>query len=383
MRVATNRQMPTVFVLVLQAFISISASAHFGDHDHEEEPTTNASTETGFSNSQGRGNPDDSVKRETAKVVEMDVDKLTQRDSNAPESASVFARFANVKTRWDATHLFIESNGMPNHKMMVGIRNWQQQVPLPQPYTGQNAWQIPLHPRLAAKPISARDNLFRGAIAIAVNGIPIFNALNNRGEDAFLIGELDKWGGHCGRGDDYHYHAAPLHLQEFAGEGAPIAFALDGFPIYGLTEPDGSPVRNLDELNGHFDGAGNYHYHASKGFPYVNGGIRGVVQVRGGQIEPQPRDAPVRPAQRPLRGAVITSFESKTNDTFRLTYTVNARPAKIEYTIDDGRFDFTYTDTSGSSRKESYTRATNDARRRSPSSRQEPTRRRGSRRPRR
>ena len=45
-----------------------------------------------------------------------------------------------------------------------------------------------------------------GAIALAVNGMPIFNALNNRGDDAYLAGELDDWGGHAGRADDYHYH---------------------------------------------------------------------------------------------------------------------------------------------------------------------------------
>ncbi len=123
---------------------------------------------------------------------------------------------------------------MPDHGMMAGITNWQQQIGIPQNYYGDNAWQIPLSPLLSDNPVSTRDNLFRGAIALAVNGVPIFNALNNRGEDAFLIGELDDWGGHAGRADDYHYHAAPLHLQEIVGDAAPIAYALDGYPIYGL-----------------------------------------------------------------------------------------------------------------------------------------------------
>jgi len=45
----------------------------------------------------------------------------------------------------------------------------------------------------------------KGAVAIAPNGVPIFNPLNNTGEDAYAIGELDQWGGHCGKADDYHY----------------------------------------------------------------------------------------------------------------------------------------------------------------------------------
>ena len=122
---------------------------------------------------------------------------------------------------------------------MIGITSWQQQVPISQPYTDNNSWSIPLQPAYATTPLSTKTNLMKGAVAIAVNGIPIFNALNNRGEDSYLIGELDNWGGHCGRGDDYHYHAAPLHLSTVNGL-KPIAFAVDGFPVYGVKEPDGS-----------------------------------------------------------------------------------------------------------------------------------------------
>jgi hypothetical protein len=117
-----------------------------------------------------------------------------------------------VTTRSDNTWYYVESNGIPSHGMMVGITSWQQQVPIPQAYSGTNAWSIPLQPVYASVPLSTRTHLMKGAVAIAINGIPIFNALNNRGEDAYLIGELDQWGGHCGRADDYHYHAAPIHL---------------------------------------------------------------------------------------------------------------------------------------------------------------------------
>ena len=129
-----------------------------------------------------------------------------------------FDEFAEtVSVFVDNDYWLVESNGMPSHNMMVGITSWQQQVPVSQPYLGANAWKIPRTPVLADVPVSARTGLFRGAIAIAVNGVPIFNALNNRGDDAFLAGELDEWGGHAGRADDYHYHVAPLHLQSLVG----------------------------------------------------------------------------------------------------------------------------------------------------------------------
>jgi len=151
-----------------------------------------------------------------------------------PEIAQAFQAFVKlkaIKTRWDERYFYVESKGLPDHRMMVGITAWQQQVPLPQNYTGHNAWQIPLHPVPAKNPQSTKDKFLRGAIALAVNGIPIFNPLNNRGDDAFLFGELDEFGGHCGRADDYHYHLAPVHLQKTVGPGLPIAYALDGYPI--------------------------------------------------------------------------------------------------------------------------------------------------------
>ena len=159
--------------------------------------------------------------------------------ATAAAAVACTAFMENTTTRCQDDTLYVESNGLPTtHNMMGGIVAWQQQFPLPQPYVGDNAWQIPLNPTLSDEPIPGASELFRGAIALAVNGVPIFNALNNRGVDAYLAGELDQWGGHVGRGDDYHYHTAPTHLQSVVGGDQPIAYGLDGFPIYGLTEPD-------------------------------------------------------------------------------------------------------------------------------------------------
>ena len=103
--------------------------------------------------------------------------------TNRPAQAAVFEAFApKVSVRWDEKFLFIESNGLPAHNMMVGITAWQQQVPLPQNYTGANAWQLPLAPVPAKEPRSIKGAFLRGAIAIAANDIPIFNPQNNRGE---------------------------------------------------------------------------------------------------------------------------------------------------------------------------------------------------------
>ncbi|MES2505383.1 MAG: YHYH protein [Verrucomicrobiota bacterium] len=262
---------------------------------------------------------------------------------NAPAQSRAFQAFPKLDIQWDKDFLFIGSNGLPDHGMMVGITAWQQQVPLPQAYVGSNAWRIPLHPVPAQEPALIKGRFLRGAIALAANGIPIFNPQNNRGEVSQEIGELDQWGGHCGRADDYHYHAAPLHLQTVVGKGMPIAYALDGYPIYGLTEPDGSLVGKLDVCHGHETAALGYHYHASTKYPYVMGGFHGEVTEAEGQVDPQPRASPVRPDTPPLRGAVITDFESTGANSYRLSYTVAGEKRSVSYTINtDGTYPFEY-----------------------------------------
>ena len=260
--------------------------------------------------------------------------------------------------RVEGDFLLIDSTAFPRHPLMVGITAWQQQVPLPQPYTGRNAWRLPLKPTVAAKPVSARTGLFRGAIAVAVNGVPIFNALNNRGEDAFKAGELDEYGGHCGRGDDYHYHVAPVHLEAVVGKGRPIAYALDGFPVMGYADAAGKEPTDLDEFNGRYEADGRYVYYATRTYPYLNGGMRGTVTVRGDQIEPQPKDSPVRPAGRPLRGAKVTAFDrDDAAKAYTLRYTLRGREGSVAYTeTEPGVFRFVTTAPDGPATTETFRR---------------------------
>ena len=258
-----------------------------------------------------------------------------------------------ISTSWDNNYFYVASTGFPQHNMMVGITSWQQQVPVPQFYTGSNSWSIPLQPEYAAVPLSTKTNLMKGAVAIAVNGIPIFNAYNNRGVDAYLAGELDNWGGHCGRADDYHYHAAPLHLAAAAGN-MPIAFALDGFPVYAGTEPDGTAMQVLDTCHGHSINNGLYHYHGTTTYPYVVGAMRGKVSLDPAtaapenQVLPQAFASPVRPALTPLNGAVITAFQSAGVNAYKLTYQRGTKLGYVEYSWDaTNKYTYKSTDTAG------------------------------------
>lgn len=279
----------------------------------------------------------------------------TQGD--APVSAQAFQHFADrLSIQWNDDFLYIESDAFPDHRMMVGITAWNQQVPLPQPYQGDNAWQIPLKPAVADVPVYASQTLFRGAIGLAINGVPIFNPIKQDGRtDTYLAGELDEFGGHAGRADDYHYHIAPLFLTEKVGDAVPIAYALDGYPMYGLNEPDGTPAKDLDDLNGHFDANGSYHYHSTLDYPYVNGGFKGVIELfRGEEVANQPRTRPVRPSGRGVR-ANITDFVKGADDWYRLTYEANGGIHAIAYFLrPDGDYDFQFTDANGNITRQTY-----------------------------
>lgn len=258
----------------------------------------------------------------------------------------------NVATHWDSQWFYVESNGIPTtHLMMTGITAWQQQVPLPQCYIGNNAWQIPLHPELAANPVPVnQEHFLRGAVAIAANGIAIFNPHTNTGIDAYLAGQLDQWGGHSGRADDYHYHIAPMFLDTQSVEILPIAFALDGFAVYASHEPDGAPMLPLDENHGHFDADGVYHYHGTPEAPYMIGNMVGkVTEDATLQIIPQASAMPVRPSLTPLNGAVITNFQSNgSGNGYILTYTRNGQTYQLDYSwTETGTYTYHFTGPNG------------------------------------
>ena len=254
-----------------------------------------------------------------------------------------------IHTYWNSNYFYVESKGIPkNHPMMVGISShgWQQQVPIPQCYIGANAWPIPLNPSMANNPIPVDSIHFtRGAIALAVNGVPIFNVHTNTGVDSYLDGQLDAFGGHCGRADDYHYHIAPLHLYQYVSAQNPIAFGLDGFAIYGSKEPDGSTMKALDANHGHVGTNGVYHYHGTTTAPYMIARMAGqVTEDTTHQLIPQAAAKGVRPALTPLNGATITDCSSNINGNgYRIRYTLNGQLDTIDYSWDpSGNYTFIF-----------------------------------------
>jgi len=209
--------------------------------------------------------------------------------------------YEGAKAHCDDSYLYIESTGVPDHDVMVGITHWNAQYVVPQAYTGTNAFRIPLHPVVTSTPTSTQV----GPLGVAVNGVPIFNPYAQDGKtDAVLDGEMDVCGGHAGRADDYHYHAAPTCLMDELPPGNPVGFAFDGFPIYGFADPDGTLPSNVDECNGHTDAKGEYHYNTIKKAPYLLGCFHGAFDQNL-----VPGTTPSRPAGEPTPGEITAYYE--------------------------------------------------------------------------
>ena len=183
----------------------------------------------------------------------------------------------------------IRTDGVPNH---------------PSPYFGEgNDGYINAHAGMVVNPnrIQEQNLVLRvprnptvsdtvsdtnlGPIGVAINGVALFNQYAGRtavGDWLPLEREIETFdtsNGHPEQRSMYHYHLEPLFLTQ-DDESALIGWSLDGFPVYGPLNPDGT-APDLDELNGEFGPTpeypdGIYHYHVTDIDPYLIGGYRGT-----------------------------------------------------------------------------------------------------------
>jgi phosphatidylethanolamine-binding protein (PEBP) family uncharacterized protein len=98
--------------------------------------------------------------------------QTTLNCENIRQSFAPYAAENGLAVNCDDTYAAVSSYGIQTrHPMMKGITQTILQVPVPQNFTGDNAWHIPLAPAIASSTTTAVD----GPIGIAVNGVPIFN----------------------------------------------------------------------------------------------------------------------------------------------------------------------------------------------------------------
>ena len=205
-----------------------------------------------------------------------------------PVLPSVYNKLYGAIVTFDGTWVTIKCNALPDHKSAY----YPTANPLHESYSGttfggntfaqnpntistQNiTLKIPVNPVAAATHAATP----MGVIGVALNGVPLFNQYAAGGSP--LTGEIvsfDQWWGHPQMTGMYHYHVEPLYLTTVkASKSALMGFLLDGFPVYGPQETDGSTPTTLDAYHGHTHAtvdypAGIYHYHFSAAAPYLNG----------------------------------------------------------------------------------------------------------------
>jgi hypothetical protein len=149
------------------------------------------------------------------------------------------------------------------------------------------AWGLPANPVVAATPRCTG----LGAIGVLLTGARIFNALDADGLDAVAHEVQDQCDGHPQGASIYHYHnlsRCALGADDPTAHSPLVGYIADGFGLYGNRGEGGQPLTNadLDACHGHshsvvINGVPTvqYHYHATKEYPYTVGCFKGTPVV--------------------------------------------------------------------------------------------------------
>ncbi len=273
-----------------------------------------------------------------------------------------------------STTVTVTSSGIPTYQYVALTPNGLQ--------TKSYSFSFPRNPTAA---VSTTSVPLLGNIGVAINGVPLYSV--NEGpmpsSDAYgspiAANILDECGSHSAPEGTFHYHLLLVKclLQSAVSSSQPwnnadpspslaspiVAYAFDGFPIYGPYECtdagcsgtqemrsgwdtvgyqvgtigctssascssgyctdvliNGAPTTAcvpktciwsnhaysakagssyLDPCNGHYGPNGDYHYHTTNTFPYVLGCYRGTPTNNGGILRPPGQSCPKIPVVTP------------------------------------------------------------------------------------
>jgi hypothetical protein len=111
--------------------------------------------------------------------------------------------------------------------------------------------KLPVNPEMAPAPSCVP----MGMIGVALNGVAIYNALDEGGRDAVAHEVQDICNGHPQMSGQYHYHGPSACLPNQTANETLIGYANDGFGIYSIYDAQGRESTNadLDECHGRTD----------------------------------------------------------------------------------------------------------------------------------
>lgn len=134
-------------------------------------------------------------------------------------------------------------------------------------------------------PAEAGSAIGNSDVGVALNGVilaaaaPVSDILAN-----YTIAAFDDCGGHINPNAGYHYHASTdcNTVGEQSDDHASLmAYAMDGYGIYGQLDAVGNEHTDLDECRGATDEIRGYHYHAASAWENT------FIGCFSGQIEGQ------------------------------------------------------------------------------------------------
>lgn len=263
---------------------------------------------------------------------------------------SITAAGFDVTVRCDGTYAWLGSDTYPDHEVMTGIVGTNEQTAVP---------ALDYESPIRLDPVKAATyTTIDAAVGVAVNGVPIYD-YSAAGEldpteydprvDTVITGQLDVCNGHAGRGDDYHYHAAPTCMIDAMPNKADnpiIGWGFDGYPLFGDNNPDGTAIAAgaLGACNEQADTTFGWRYHTSAAPPYI-------IQCLVGEIDARvlPRVPPLRgqaggdkPSGTPPRGGVEGLTLTRTGAARSMRYTYEADAYYINYAPsgEPGCYDF-------------------------------------------
>ncbi len=189
----------------------------------------------------------------------------------------------------------ITTNGLPQHEP-TGTFPIARSDPAygydhnPNTITAQSVtYRVPARPTAAPTPSCTG----LGPIGVTVDGVLLYNALDDGGRDAGAHEVQDRCEGHPDGHGRYHYHSISACLDATApGTSTLVGYALDGYGIYAERNAQGDLPTNadLDVCHGRtstvtWDGAAvtMYHYDVTLEYPYTVGCFHGTPVNRPGQ----------------------------------------------------------------------------------------------------
>lgn len=199
---------------------------------------------------------------------------------------SMYQEFGNgMQVSLEGQTVVLRTTDLPDHTSpYYGVGNAKYETPQagmqvnPNLIVAQNlVFRVPASP---ASTTSSDTPL--GPMGVAVNGVALFNQYAaGRSPLAGEILSFDRYNGHPQQSGQYHYHVEPLWITAAKGKSGLVGVLLDGFPVYGTIDQNGTTPSNLDACNGHVGATahfpqGIYHYHVTSAVPYISGCYRGT-----------------------------------------------------------------------------------------------------------